>query len=79
MRSPVHLPEFNFTYYYNSLLEGYRGFMYLSFRTYGVLIPARRPWEGTNSYYLSFDDFEVLEMACGIDEFKIYFNANVLP
>lgn len=67
------LPEFNFTYYYGSILEGYRCFQYSSFSTYGIVQPVRQPLEGLNFYCLSFDDFEMLEMAGGIDEFKIYF------
>jgi hypothetical protein len=69
----AELPEFNFAYYYSSILEGYRCFLYSSFNTYGIVQPVRQPLDGSNFYCLLFDDFEILEMAGGIDEFKIYF------
>ncbi|MFZ1806389.1 MAG: hypothetical protein WAU36_04160 [Cyclobacteriaceae bacterium] len=73
------LPEFNLTYYHNAILEGYKFFHYSNQGHYGIIQPVRHPVESTDGYTIHASDEEVKNMACGEDDWKIYYQkGNVL-
>ncbi|HNP94265.1 MAG TPA: hypothetical protein PKJ63_01505 [Cyclobacteriaceae bacterium] len=67
------MPEFNLTYYYNSLLRGDRVFFYQSFGSYGLISASLRVDNVHKGYFLPAGCEELLDMATGVDEFKIFF------
>lgn len=68
-----NLPEFNLTYYHNAILEGYKYFHYINYDTFGVIEPVRFPMRTPRSYSVHVSDEEAKDMACGIDDWKVYY------
>ena len=67
------MPQFNLTYYYSSLLRGDRLFFYQSYGEYGIISPGLASKMMGKGYYLMAGNEELLDMATGVDEFKIFF------
>ena len=66
--------EFNKTYLANWIISGFRFIHYIPETNFAVLSPLnynRIPNEG---YVIPINDLQNLEMANGIDNFKIYIN-----
>lgn len=70
-----NLPEFNLTYYHNAVLEGYRYFHYTNNATFGIIEPVRFPMWTDRSYSVHMNDEEAKDMACGIDDWKVYYKS----
>jgi len=67
------LPEFNLNIYASALLSGRNVFLYRPMGDHGVLRPGSSTQAKANEYVLNAGDLELMEMASGIDEFKIYY------
>ena len=71
----MSLPEFNLTYFYSALFEGYKYWLYRSFVDYATLtplksLPDRKPLQ---SFIVEIDDLDIKSMACGEDDFTFFF------
>lgn len=74
----MELPEFNLNFYASALLSGHTVFVYRPMGDYGIVRPSDETAIGAGEYELEAGDLELMEMATGIDDFKIYY-FDVLP
>lgn len=78
VKERMDLPEFNLGLYASLLLSGCRTFVYRPMGAYALIRQADESPISCSEYELQAGDLQLMEMASGIDEFKIYY-LDVLP